>query len=342
MENLAVHMRVSGIAVSDDEVNSRRSAATSLANTWLKVTNVTAIVNKAEAVAQALTGDGRPPAALGEEIQRVIQKKSSSFLYEERPLDVSVCAGMAMVSMFRGTPRNGGWTPTDLYAAALWSILAYQPVLDAARRETLRREVLASAAQWVKNSAEKARERTEVPNPSNLTVTLQTGNVFMSNLPEAVASTVEALCRNAVLDREELDFLWWAQLGRSRLLKRQLSVLSEPTRLVSAGIEAAKLLRRFPADVHREIVLRTLDQNMELDVTELLQNLGEDRLALSATCTDGTVAAHPTVFPLLGALATGQSNVAGGTVRRCVSEWAERALLEACFANMMRQGPGQL
>lgn len=342
MNNIAVHMRISCVTVSDDDVNSRRAAATNLATGWGREKNVAKIVSKAADVAQALGGDGNPSSALGSEIQGAIQKKSPSFLYEERPLDVSVCGGMAMVSILAGTPGNNGWAIPDVYATALWSALAYQPVLEAERRENLRREVLDAARNWVTSAAEKARQRIDVPDPSNVEVTIDESKAAKNNVKEAVAGTVEALRRNAALDREELDFLWWAQLGRSRLLKRPLSAANEPTRIVAAGIEATRMLRRLPCEVHREIVLRTLDQDPELDLAEMLAAVGDDRAALGAAVLDGHVAAHPTVFPLLHALASGELAGPGAAVKRRVSEWGERALLEAGFARMLSQGASKL
>jgi hypothetical protein len=249
---------------------------------------------------------------------------------------------MAMVSLLTGSPSNYGWNITDVYAAALWSALAYQPVLEVERREKLRREVLDVARNWVATATEKARERTNVPDPSDVEVTIDESKAATNNFKEAVAGTVEALRRNAALDREELDFLWWAQLGRSRLLNRQLRAVAEPTRILAAGIEGARMLRRLPCEVHREIVLRTLDQDPELDLTELLAVVGDDRAALGAAFVEGYVAAHPTVFPLLHALATGEVDGAGASVKRRVSEWGERALQEAGFAKMMSQGRGTL
>jgi hypothetical protein len=342
MDNIAVHLRISGVIVSDNDVDSRRAAATSLVTSWKKETAVSKIVSRAADVAEALGGDGNPSSALGVEIQNAVQKKSSSFLYEERPLDVSVCAGMAMVSMFSDNPGDGGWSTTDVYATALWSALAYQPVLEAERRENLRREVLSAAEKWCAASANKARERTKVPDPSEVTITINEGNVVTSDFQKAMATTVETLRRNAALDREELDFLWWAQLGRSRLLNRGLSAIKEPTRVVSAGIEGARMLRRLPCEVHREIVLRTLDQDSELDLAELLAAIGDDRMALGAAFTEGHVAAYPTVFPFLHALANNVVEGSGAVVKRRVSEWGSRALLEAGFDRMMSHGAVKL
>lgn len=334
MNNFAIHMRISGVTVSDDDVSSRRTAATSLSGKWGKETNVEKILAKAAEVAEALNGNGSPSIALGSEVQTAIQKKSAAFLYEERPLDVGVCAGMAMTSIMSGQPSNGGWTTVDVYAVAMWSALAYQPTLEPERRENLRSEVLQTAADWAATSAERARERSAVPDPDALSVTIDASSAATSNFKDALSGTVESLRRNAALDREELDFLWWAQLSRSRLLNKQLSGINEPTRIVAAGIEGAKMLRRLPCQVHREIVLRTLDQDPELNLEELLEALGEDRAALGAPFIQGLAATHPTIFPLLHALATGEIDQHGASVKRRVSEWGGRALLEAGFATI--------
>lgn len=342
MDNLAVHMRISNVSPSDDDVNSRRAAVTSLATKWRKERTLLTILSKAANIADTLGGNGIPSPDLGNEIQTAIQKRSSSYLYEERPLEISICSGMAMVSILDSTPGGNGWSTADVYATALWSSLAYQPVLETERRENLRQEVLDKARHWVVTSAERSRERKDVPDPAVVDISIDEDNFATNNFKEAVAGTIVALRSNAVLDREELDFLWWAQLGRSRLLKRQLSSIDESTRIVAAGIEGASMLRRLPCEVHRDIVLRTLDQDPELDLAEMIEALGEDRAILGAPFNEGQVKAYPTIFPFLYALATGEVQGAGATVKRRVSEWGSRALLEAGFAKILSQGLGKL
>ncbi|KHA77844.1 membrane protein [Janthinobacterium lividum] len=342
MNNIAVHMRICAVAINDSDVESRRAAAISLATSFGKEKTVTSIVSKAADIAAALGGEGFPSQELGDKVQAAIQKKSPSFLYEERPLDVGVCAGMAMVSILSAVPGVTGWGNADVYAAALWSALAYQPVLETERRENLRREVLSAAAERSATSADKARTRMAVPDPSDVEIIIDAENVVTNDFKEVIANTVEALRSNAALDREELDFLWWVQLGRSRLLKKQLSEIAEPTRIIAAGIEGASMLRRLPCDVHREIVLRTLDQNPELNLAELLAIIGDDRAVLSTAFINANVLAYPTVFPLLHALATGELDESGASLKRSVSEWGERALLEATFTRLMSQGAGKI
>ncbi|MFP2240855.1 GTPase-associated system all-helical protein GASH [Pseudescherichia vulneris] len=342
MNNISVHMRICSTTVSDSDVESRQAAAKSLATSWGKDRTTSSIVSTSADIAQALGGDGIPSSALGEKIQAVIQAKSPSYLYEERPLDVGVCAGMAMVSVLDSPFNLQGWSTADVYATALWSALSYQPVLNADRRENLRREVLTASFDRCSIAANKARERGEVPDPSEIDITINDDNEVTQNVNSALLNTVEALRRNAVLDREELDFLWWVQLGRSRLLNKQWSSMNEPVRLIAAGIEGARLLRRLPCEIHREMILRTQDHDQQLDLSELLEEISEERAELSAAFVKSTITTHPTVFPLLYALTTGEVDTVGGALKRSVSEWGERALLEATFSRLISQGTGKI
>ena len=193
-------------------VNSRRAAVAELSASWGKITNVNHIFDKAASIAESLGGAGTPSPSLGEEVQGVLQKHASAFLYSESPLEVGVCAGMAAVSIMKAEPGTSGWRITNVYSNALWSALTFQPSLEDVKRENLRREVLELAQSRSVKSANQARERGVVPDPLDLTVTIDEGNKVTTNFKNSVTNTIETLRRNAALDREELDFLWWAQL----------------------------------------------------------------------------------------------------------------------------------
>lgn len=336
MDNLPVHMRISTLTPSNEDVDARRATIGELSAAWIKVNDPGAILAKAGMVADALGGDGRPHQDLGTEVQGTLQKHASAYLYEERPLDVGICAGMAVLSILRGTPGIHGWTTADVFSNALWAALSFQPQLAEEKREKLRREVLTEARERSQASAEKARERINVPDLGELNVTIAEGAKPTTNFKKAAAATIEALRRNAALDREEIDFLWWVQLNRSRLLNRAASAMDEPLRLVALAIEAAVHLRRLPADLHYELVLRTVDKDPELDLKDLTKIIGDDRTKLVASFDAGPAAHHPSVFPLLNALATGQTEVAGAERKRKASEWAAQALLEAGLCHMCR------
>ena len=127
-------------------------------------------------------------------------------------------------------------------------------------------------------------------------------------------------------------------MNRSRLLKRPIGAMAEPLRLVASGIEAASHLRRLPADLHHDLVLRTVEKDPELDLKELIGVIGEDRTLLAASFNASRVADHSSVFPLLHALTTGKVDATGSGEKRKASTWAGRALLEAGLNRMCDQG----
>lgn len=337
-DNIPVHLRIAGLVPTNEDVDSRRAAVAKLAVAWGKINNVDQILKKATDIAESLGGDGTPAAEFGTEIQAVVQKHASAFLYTEKPLEVGICAGMAVVSMLKSEPGKHGWTISDLYANALWSALAFQPSLGEDKRENLRREVFNSAERWSLQSAENAREREDVADPIDLVISIAEANKPTTNYKQSILGTIEALRRNAALDREEIDFIWWSQLSRSRLLNRPLANISEGSRLVTSGIEASCRLRRLPAEVHRDLVLRTTDVDAELNLAELLSEIGDDRLALTNGIQKDKVTSHPTVFPLLNAIIAGEAVCNGAEEKRKVSTWGARALLEGALSRMMSSG----
>lgn len=253
-------------------------------------------------------------------------------------MDVGVCAGMTALSVLASTPEGSGWTIADVYSYALWSAISFQPQLAAAKREKLRREVLTTAQQRSCASADQARKRDAVPDAGDLTVNIPPEGKVTTTFKKAIGATIDALRNNAALDREELDFLWWVQLDRSRLLKRSMPSMPEPLRLVVAGIEAAGHLRRLPADLHMEIVCRSVEEDREIDLRELIETIGDHRFALAESFNMSRATRHSDVFPLLKALATGDVDVPGADEKRSASTWGSRALLEAGLSRICENG----
>jgi hypothetical protein len=216
-----------------------------LKTAWGKIRDVDAIIAKAADIAHALGGDGTPTAALGEEVQTAMQKKASAFLYADRPLDVGIVAGVATSELLSGTPDQSGWLIVDVWAAALWSALGFQPALVDEKREALRTAVLEKARTRSIAGAEAARTRLVVPDFGAVALAAGAEAELGEAIKAATAPTIEALRRNSALDREELDFLWWAQLHRSRLLNRPLASISpQPKRGTSSALWFARCTER--------------------------------------------------------------------------------------------------
>ncbi len=341
MTTIAKHIRISRPNASNEDVDALKNAATALKTSWGKIKDVSEIYRKCADIAEALVADGNSNRGLAAEVEKLVQKKASAFVAADRPLEIGVVTGVAALDLLSMQPTNSGWLIIDVYAASLWSVLSFQPALVDAKREELRREVLEAARRRHLAGAEKARERVEVPAPGSL-VAQAAGQITAEAYDTANKAAFDALARNAALDREELDFLWWTQLGRSRILDRPFVAIAEPGRIVAAGIEAAGHLRRLAAEVHRDVVLRTLEDDPLYDLAGLLAAIGEDVNRLRGAFAQDDVGKAPVVFPLLAAIRDGSSTDAGASITRPVSEWGARALLEASLNRMQRTGLRQL
>ncbi|MES2736611.1 MAG: GTPase-associated system all-helical protein GASH [Verrucomicrobiota bacterium] len=345
MSELANHMRITGLHVTDQDVDTRKAAIAVLKTTWNKNLSYDFVFAKACDIASALSGDGTPSEALGKSVEATIQKKASAFLYVERPLEVGIVAGMVVKEILAvpAQPQTLGWTWTDVWAAALWLALGFQPSLADEKREALRMSVLKAARDRSIEGADKGRQRMVVPDFGKISLTAGEEEKLGDTVKQATSATIEALRRNSALDREEMDFLWWTQLRRSRLLNRPLDVIEEITRVIATGIEGAAYLRRMPSEVHREIVLRTIDANPSFSLAGVLTALGADREALATHYVGKLPAGGAILFPLLTAINTGRvDDTPASKMERNAEEWGTRALLEAALLKMQVSGPGAL
>lgn len=342
MSNIAMHMRMTGLQVQNEDVDARKKSIGELAAKWSKVRNIDPILRKAAEVVQSLHGDGQADQALRDEVQAVVQTHASAFLASESPLEIGICAGCAVLEIVEPAGGGDAWTPADVYAAAVWAGLSFQPPLENEKREALRVEVLEACRKRCLTSAEAARERTAVNDFGEFVPTAGDEGKTQAAFKKATASTILALRRNAALDREELDFLWWAQTTRSRLLGKQYDQISEPVRLVVCGLEAASKLRRLPSDVHRDVAMRTLKENPACTLAELLAAAGDDLTKIGDQFKSGSAAKFPVLFPLLWSLSSNDANVVGGEIKRTSEDWGARALLEAGLSQMSANGVGTL
>jgi hypothetical protein len=334
MNSVAAYMRIVNIEVSNEDVDTRKLAIESLVSNWGKPKKAHEILLKAAQIAKAIGGDGIPDPELGHEVEAEIQKHASAFLYSERPMEIGICAAVAMMELLSIKPKIYGWTVADVFAVALWSALDFQSPLGDAKREALRQEVLELARGRALHAGEESRVRLDVPSFADLTISPGGEGVFNSNFKKATEITINVLRQNAALDREELDFLWWIQLGRSRLLNLQLNQIGESVRLVTLGVEAAELLRRLPAQVHRDLVLRTLDEDPSLTLEQLIAAMGDDRETIVSHTQGDVIDGISSVFPLLHALKSGSFTSDGAHLTRLSSYWGARALLEASVARL--------
>lgn len=330
MSLMAKYVRIFWPDPKDDDVK-RRNAAVVMIQTWISGLDAPwAAIRLASVLADGVAdGRARDEFAIKVE-QAIIDAGSAAFVRQERDLEIIVVAMVSVLDLIRREPESNSWSPIDGLAAGLWSALSFQAPVVQEPIELLRQEVLVAARSRTMQIAERSRKRAPVPEigplklPEDHPVGARANTVYRN----ATEPLVKALRENADLDREELEFLWWALEDWSEVLGCRRADLLPLVRAVVSGIDGASKLRRLPAPGHRNVVLRGVPSASTATLTALLAALGDHRSALAASINAMLVGESATVFPLLAAIASGHADSAGADIERDVRDWGARALLE--------------
>ncbi|MFM0077160.1 GTPase-associated system all-helical protein GASH [Paraburkholderia sediminicola] len=336
MLDIAKHVRIFDTNPTDDLVNKRKAAIAVLAKKFSAATKLGELFAIGNSIAVGATSPSLPEA-FAKEIEAAIKDESSAFVLEGNELEALVCALLAAGQAVDAASVGENWyTSTVVLAVGLWSPLSFLPANNEPKLELLCAEVRDIAMRHVAAVAESARRRSEVPaiavgwpNPAEAPKIEEAIN-------EGMRGAIDALRKNAILDREELDILWWALGDRSSLLGQSLSTASTVQTAVAAGIEIGRIVRRPPADAHKHLALRHVREDRALSLEELLTEIAPVRSRLSLTGNPLTRAKQNSlVFPLTCAIATGKGNATtGAETTRPLSDWCARALLETAVLEL--------
>jgi hypothetical protein len=330
MSVMAKYVRIFWPDPKDEDVNRRNAAVVTL-QSWISTFDKPwAAIRLASALADG-AADGKAREDFAVEVARaIVGAGSAAFVREGRDLEIIVVALVSALDLIRKEPDDTGWTPVDALAAGLWSALSFQAPVTQEPIELLRQEVLVAARGRTMLIAERSRKRATVPEVGLLALAeaYPTGTRANTAYRKATEPLVKALRENADLDREELEFLWWAIEDWSDALDGRLSDADPLVRAVVAGIDGASKLRRLPASGHRNVVLRGVPAGGAAALTALLAALGDHRSTLAKSISADRVGKSATVFPLLAAIVSGNVDSAGSDIERDAREWGARALLE--------------
>lgn len=340
MVNIAKHIRIFNTDPSDDLVDKRTAAITKLAAVLGNKARLPEILQLANSVAAGVIDPNRLGTTLATEVEAAIKERSTAFDRDGNELEVLICLLLAMCQQLENHETDATLrSSNESRAAAVWSALSFQSSRSEPKLEALRDELMAKAQTLVLASGENGRRRLEVPgfsieggDESEEGEESQEEGIarFKEDFMAGTEATIVALRRNADLDREELDLLWWALGDWSGLLDKRLSTLSAPTATVTCGIEIGRTLRKFPASAHKHLALRNIaDEAESLNLSELVEAIGTQKeKLLSAFDNRQWLSEFPEVFPLLHALQTGKTSAAGSDQKRSLRDWGARALLE--------------
>lgn len=329
--DLARYLRIFESSPTDDFVEKRQVAVNELAGLYQKKSNIVDILALANELAFSVTSKGQLSAILIPQAEAVIKKQSPSFVQDDHVLQIKVCALAAALKVLEdASPGGAVLLRSDFLAAGLWSALSFQKPLGQPKLEQLRQDILKRAAELTLATAESSRERLSVPDAVFGVTEAEAWAGLEKKWKAGPLKAIDALRFNAALDREEIDFLWWALSDWSDTFEKRLSALPVELRAVTAGVELSMLLKRLPAEAHKHLVLRTAGAGKAQNLKDLVKELGDKSSKFAEIYAENDALKRcPVVFPLLTMVVNGQEVGSGHKETRDISEWGARALLEA-------------
>ena len=265
--------------------------------------------------------------ALGQIAFTALKTASVSFTRDENEAQLLICA-LAGVARFleaqslTGEKRTRG--PT-IFGAAILSSLSFEETTDDGPVDKMWRSIVSTAGAFVELCAVEERSREDVGLP-------QHGSVDLMD-DAAVVSALQSLSSNALLDREELNFLWWCIGDWSAAIGAKVSSLPAEAAIVVAAVEGGSKLEGFPLSAHAHATLRNVNVGRSPTLTSLRETTApysEDLSKFLQVRT--TVQQFTRVFPVLSSLLYGGTAVSR---QHAPSDWAKRILLEVSLTKAM-------
>ena len=162
-------------------------------------------------------------------------------------------------------------------------------------------------------------------------------NKMTKEFDNRAAATIDALSRNAALDREELDMLWWILRDWSEISCAKVSEMDEAIATVVTGLELSERLRRLPATAHRHLVWRGVSMNKKINFSNLIDHLHRDVSGLrERMSSEGIVSQVPGAMPLLNAITSFEDVDDRLWIELSARQWGERALVEGAITRISK------
>lgn len=331
MPDVARHARIFATNPDDDFVTKRMAAVKDIASRLIRKKDVPNIIRTANDLVAAVEAKAPISQTLSDDVAACIAKVAPSFIAQGNALQILACAMLGALQVIEnGKPGTQTLNVVDVWAVSIWCGLSYQAARSDLKLEALRIDLIDAARNHTAAAAAAARTRLDVPdlgwtNP-DAAEAAKIGAAFQAGAKQ----TVDALRYNAVLDREEVDYLWWALGNWSEILGRPFSEITRPTTAaIAGGLEAATRLRRMPGESHKHLALKHVMGVQQLSAGDLIDELADDRTRLAVNLAQHEILdACPQVFPVLTLLSSGKPSGLGAKIKRSIGEWTARAFLE--------------
>lgn len=337
MTDLAKHIRIFNPNPEDDFVEKRKKAVDALETGFRKRKNLAENLKLANDIIKSISNPRVPLQSVTDETELALKKQSTAFVAEGQQLQMLTCAMIAALQYLEKTkPSIHSVSKGDAFGIGIWSGLSFQvPIAVEEKLENLRQELLGQAQHLLTSSSIQSRQRRKIVTPQITRPTENTATAIIDSFEALYQEAIESLVTNAVLDREEIDILWWVLGGWSSICSKSLDGMNVSQKAIVSGLEIASILRRVPGQVHKNLVNRFIPNDEEIDGIELLERLGDMLPSIvSAIGSYPVVGDNPSIFPLFTILKSGRAETDAEKLKRPLSEWAQRALLEMVICNM--------
>lgn len=341
MTDIAKHIRIFNPEPDDDFVNKRSEAVNAIVEAFTKNNAIDVLIKLGNDLTVGLQFPERLDKSVTEIVEREIKKQSASFVAEGEQLQIVTLALVAALQYLENNQQGvkTSLTVPDVLGISLWSSLSFQqPMTEKAKFENLRCELLEASKKVVYSNAFSTRSRIEVPEFKKITVVdTTTPNDLASSVQKAFSSVVEPMRTNAVLDREEIDLLWWVLNDWSDIVGKKFSQLNQVQNAILSGLEVSNTLRRLPTEAHYKLAAHSVRNGNLYDAGEILEQMGDLILPISEHLKKHTdIIVNSAIFPLSTILIAGTSDSDNAKTKRLLTEWCGRALLEGTMINMSK------
>jgi hypothetical protein len=335
MTDIAKHVRIFTSQPDDDFVKKRRHAVKEIEASLGKIVNTDEITKLANYLALALSDCKLLDESISTPVIKALRKASESFIPEEEELQIVVMASAAIIQQLESdsTRDTQVLTVVDVMALTLWSSLSFNTSQNEPKLFALCSEIVSISKKIIDDQSIASRTRLEI---GSVEIEGEDLPTIKENLSSLLSSNIEVLSTNAMLDREELNILWWILNDWSTLANRNISSLNPAQRVIVSAIEISDLLNRIPAQSHYQMILRSCPcPEQKFTCAEIISELGELAGIIKNHFNGNQLVKDCSkVFPLLNAIMESDTDREDYVVKRPLKEWGGRALLEGTITNL--------
>lgn len=242
-------LRIADPKPSNEKVGMRTKAAADLVTKLAKKENQSLLLAFLQG---SVAGFDNPPftqesAAVVALIKHIKEQGGDSTLpadLKENALELRALAGMVVGELLENSLKDGVSDEAMLAALGI-SAASLRPAAKDKHLEWMRSELLAQAGKVLQQGAAQRRQRStpalsklndiELPEEEDE----EEGGHWKEVLPAIRAALSEAKAQ-ALIDREEIDMLWWMFAGFSEIEQKPLAKLSPSAAAFTAGVELGR------------------------------------------------------------------------------------------------------